>query len=263
MKTILITGAANGIGLHLGERAIKEGHRLIATDISMKQLKHSYENSENNILLYKLDVSKWSSWEKLMTNLEQKEITVDILMNIAGIVEPNFIYETSVENIDRQIDINLKGTIYGCRCFAPMMKSQRSGHIINISSMAGIAPIKGMNIYSATKFGVRGFSLAISQELKSFGVAVTVVCPDATKTPMLAYIKNFEAAAMTFSAPKYLSVEEIGDAIYEDVLKKKMAELWIPKMRGTLALFGSTFPKFAGSIMEQMAKVGRKKQQRY
>ncbi len=110
-------------------------------------------------------------------------------------------------DVELQIGVNLKGVIYGTREAARLMLRQpdlaRRGHIVNIASLAALAPIPGLTVYSATKYAVRAFSLAAAEELRPLGIAVTVVCPDAVKTPMLDLQVGYEEAALTFTAPAF------------------------------------------------------------
>lgn len=128
--------------------------------------------------------------------------------------------------------------------------------------MAGLAPIQGMNIYSATKFGVRGFSLACAYELMAYGVHVNVLCPDAVHTPMLDKEKDTKAAAMTFSAARLLTVSEVEKAII-NLLEKPKVEKWLPIPRGILATLGALFPSIALLLKDKLIKKGLKKQAAY
>src|SRR5205085_5137897 len=124
---------------------------------------------------------------------------VDVLMNVAGYLLPGYIHETSADQIERHMDINAKGLMLGTQAAARVMVRQGQGHIINIASMAALAPVPGLCCYSASKYAVRAFSLAVAQELRPHGVYVTAVCPDAVQTPMLDLQVDYQEAAMTFS----------------------------------------------------------------
>ncbi len=262
-KTAIVTGAASGIGKKIAESLYAKGCNIVACDIQADLLEKNFINYEKEkILLLKTDISKAEDWERVVNETIEKFFHIDFLLNIAGIIEPGFIYETSLDKIDRQIEINLKGTIYGVRFVAPQMIKKKQGHIINISSMAGLAPIPGLNIYSATKFGVRGFSMAAAQELREYNVHVSVICPDAVQTNMLDYQKDKKEAAMTFSAKKYLTVEDLDNAIISIIENPKM-ELWLPKSRGILATFGSLFPGLTAGIKKKMIQKGVEKQKKY
>lgn len=259
----IITGAANGIGRKVADTLYQKGARIVVTDIQNIALNNIYSTwKADRILIFPLDVTKPDQWEALKAAALEKFNKVDLLLNIAGIIEPDFIHQTTLQKIDRQIDINLKGTIYGVYTFSPYFVQQKKGHIINISSMAGLAPIPGLNIYTASKFGVRGFSLAVAQELLEHNVHVSVICPDAVKTDMLDYQKDKVAAAMTFSGSRYLSVEDLSDTVIS-IIERPKFEIWLPKSRGVLASVGSLFPSIATRIKNGLIKKGIRKQQQY
>lgn len=262
-KIAIISGAANGIGKKVAHDLYAEGAKIVVCDIQADKLNEIYGSLDaEKVMIFKLDVTQSSQWEELRNRVEQKFQRVDFLLNIAGIIEPNYIHQTSVQKIDRQIDINLKGSIYGSHYFSEIMVEAKSGHIVNISSMAGIAAVPGLNIYSATKFGIRGFSLAIAQELMEYGVRVSVVCPDAVQTGMLDYQKDKKEAALTFSGNKFLTVEDLSRCILSLLEKPKM-EVWLPKSRGILSTISVLFPKLATKLKGSLIKKGMKKQSEY
>jgi 3-oxoacyl-[acyl-carrier protein] reductase len=262
-KVVLITGAANGIGKQLARDCYKKGAIIVATDIQAALLEEdAAARAPKRSMILPHNVSDAMAWQQVVKKVVEKFGRVDILLNVAGIIEPGYIHETSLEKIDRQIDINLKGTIYGVHAVVPVMQQQGSGHIINFGSLAALAPVPGLNIYSATKFGVRGFSLAIAQELDELGIRVSVVCPDAVNTPMLDYQKDKKEAALTFSGDKVLTTEEIGQAVIDLIVDPK-PELWLPVSRATLAMASNLFPRVAKVLKGALLKKGLKNQEKF
>jgi len=162
--------------------------------------------------------------------------------------------------VDLQIDVNTKGTVYGTQAAARQMIKQRAGHIINFASLAGLSPVPGVALYSASKFAVRGFSLAADHELRSQGVAVTVICPDAVQTPMLDAQKDQATAALTFSGDKILSVQDIEKLIVQDILIRKPREVSLPRSRGWLAKMAGVLPNLAARIAPLMIRRGQVRQ---
>ena len=263
-KVVFLTGSASGVGLHLTERFAALGYRVVATDVNLDQLKRHQKDkgwSKELVWVRKLDVTKKAQWKTLWDDVTEKWGSVDVVCNVAGYLLPGKISETPFEQIDRHIDINVKGLMYGSKFASQEMTKAGSGHIINIASLGGIAPIPGIALYSASKFAVRGFTLALAQELKPQGVNVTVICPDAIETPMLTLQEDYEDAALTFSGSHTLTVEDIADAVFHDALQKKTLEVVLPSTRGMLAKMGSAFPKISFMLSEQLGKAGRKKQQ--
>ena len=139
-----------------------------------------------------------------------------------------------------------------------LKKNIKTGHIINISSLAGVAPIPGIALYSASKFAVRGFSIALAYELKRENIYVSVICPDAVNTPMLDLQVPYEEASLTFSGST-LEPLDISKLVIK-CLKNKPIEITIPIHRGILAKLGNFFPGLAHILVEPLKKLGRRKQ---
>jgi 3-oxoacyl-[acyl-carrier protein] reductase len=266
MKTILITGCASGLGLALADSFLKRGWFVLATDIQFEALKLIALERRwptERCQIHKLDVTSSQDWQTLKRELESLPGPLDVLINNAGYLRPGYIAESDDQELDRHLDINVKGLILGSRLAAGMMKQQGCGHIINIASLAGIAPVPGIALYSTSKFAVRGFSLALAQELREYGVSVTVVCPDAIRTPMLDLQARYEEAALTFSGPKSLTVEEVVHVIHQRVLSLRPLEVLLPGRRGLLAKLASFFPSLTLILLDKLRKKGRQAQLNY
>jgi 3-oxoacyl-[acyl-carrier protein] reductase len=259
-KVALVTGAASGIGKALTTLLSRHGVKVLTADISPGL---SEMNKLPGVSTVTLDVRKGADWEKALKQCMKEHGRIDWLFNVAGVVVPGYIHEVSIADIDRTIDINLKGTLLGCQVIVPQLVRQGSGHIVNISSMAGLAPVPGLSLYVASKFAVRGFSLAIALELQPKGVDVTVVCPDATQTHMLDEQIDYPQAALTFSGDKVLSAEEVATAILERGIIKKERELWLPVTRGITAMASNVFPGIAEKILPILLKKGMKNQKKF
>lgn len=260
-KIVLLTGAGSGVGQKLAVDLESKGAQVILLDISEKGLSQTLSLMKNpNTLHYILDVRDSKRWVQIIQEVIQKYQRIDILLNVAGYLSPGYVHEFLLEEIDKHIDINTKGAIIGSRTCAEVMVKQRFGHIINIASLAGISPVPGLSLYSASKFAVRGFSLSIAEELKSKGVYVTVVCPDAIQTPMLDIQKTREEARLTFSGGKILTVEIISKIILEHVLPKKPREVTIPISRGFLAKLANLLPNQIAFLYPIFLKMGARTQ---
>lgn len=170
------------------------------------------------------------------------------------------IEDSGVDLIDKHIDINAKGSMYGATLTAQVMIEQGSGHIINLASLAGLAPVAGLSFYSASKFAIRGFSLAAAAELKEKGISITVIYPDLVKTPMYNYQLDLpaETTAIVFSgSKKVLSVDDVIQAILK-AIKAKPLEIALPKSRGILSKIGGSFPGLLMFLNKSLAKKGIK-----
>ncbi len=260
---IVLTGCASGIGQHLATVLAGQGHNLLATDYNLSAL-NTYASKvgwlPSQVILRQLDVRDPAEWEATIRQATEAWGRVDVLMNIAGYLHPGLIHEIAPEEVAKHLDTNATGLIYGTQAAARQMVKQRQGHIINIASLAGIAPVPGICLYSASKFAVRGFSLAVAQELRPHGVSVTVICPDAVQTPMLDLQVDYKEAAITFSSPKPLTVLDIERAITR-ALKKRPVEIILPQYRGWLSKIVNCFPALAIPIGPIFTKKGRQIQE--
>ncbi|MDX1451055.1 MAG: SDR family oxidoreductase [Oleiphilaceae bacterium] len=262
---VLITGSASGVGRQLTGRFLQEGYQVLATDIDYQGLKQAAKQDgwrTDNLWLRKLDIAKQAQWQKLWQDLLDKWQRIDVLCNIAAYLKPGRIHQTAWQEVDRHVQINIAGLIYGSKLAAETMTEQGRGQIINIASLAGIAPIPGIALYSSSKFAVRGFSLALAQELKPLGVAVSVICPDAIETPMLHLQEDYEEAALTFSGGKILTVQDIESAVFDKALRQKRIEIMLPATRGWLAKLGGAVPSLAFVLSDLLNGKGKAQQAR-
>jgi len=245
LKNFVLTGCASGIGQHLADVLVAQGHRVLATDINLAALEE-YARARGwpseRILIRWLDVRDPVAWAEILQEAVSAFGNVDVLMNVAGYLRPGWVHDGQPQEVHRHFDTNAKGVIFGTQAAARLMVQQRQGHIINIASMAALAPVPGIALYSASKFAVRAFSLAAAYELRPYGVYVTVVCPDAVQTPMFDLQKGYDEAVLTFSAPRLLKVEDVARVILKRVLPRKPLEVFVPARRGWLARFVDLFP---------------------
>jgi len=263
-RVMILTGCASGIGKCLSESLYREGHHLTLTDVNEKALQEVSRKNQwdpKRVVLQKLDVRKSEDWKAVIQTTLSRWNRIDVLFNVAGVIQPGFIHEIDLNAIDFHIDTNLKGTIIGTKLAAEQMVRQKQGHIINIASLAGVTPVRGLNLYSASKFGVRGFTLSVAEELKEHNVTVSVVCPDAVDTPMLTLQLDYPEACLTFSGSRALAVEEVGKVILNEALKKKKLEVIYPASRGWIAKLASVRPQLAGFLMSSLIRKGLKNQQ--
>lgn len=260
-KTVMITGCGSGIGRHLTQTFYQKGANIVVTDIDESKLDFTSNWDKNRFLAYKLDVTSKNQWKDVIGKVRKKWKHIDILVNNAGIADAEFFVDIKDENhLDKPIDVNLKGTVYGVYYTLPLLKE--GSVIINISSLAGVAPIPGISLYSASKFGVRGFTLAIAPELEKHGIFVYNVSPDAVLTPLLEKVKRYSASNMIFSGA-ILQCQDIEKAIIKLLNKPRRREILLPWWRGFLAKFGNCFPYLASPLIPLLTKKGDKKRKQF
>lgn len=262
-QVIVMTGCASGIARHL-TKALSTAYRIVATDVNVTGLEQCAKEdgwSPEQVKTLKLDVRNAGEWEECLRVALAHFGRVDVLMNVAGYLKPGFVHQLDATEVDKHLDINTKGVIHGCRVIGRHFAAQKSGHIVNIGSLASLAPVAGLNLYVASKYAVRGFTLAIAQELAPHHVHVSLVMPDAVQTPMLDLQVDYAEAAMTFSGPRALTVQDIERVLIEEVLPNRPLEVTIPMTRGLIARFATFMPGTAMSLGPTFNSQGRKKQE--
>lgn len=181
-QTWLITGSARGLGRALAEAVLEAGHNLVATARAPEQLADLAERFADTMVAAALDVTDEHAATYAVELAVERFGGLDTLVNNAGYGDVGPIEHTSVESFRRQIETNLFGTIIVTKAAIPLFRQRRSGRFIQISSIGGRAGAIGRGAYSAAKFGVEGFSEVLAQELRPFGVHVTIVEPGGFRT---------------------------------------------------------------------------------
>ncbi len=253
----LLSGAASGIGQRLVRALVAAGHRVVATDIAAERIE-----ANDGVIAQRLDVTKPRDWEAGVATALERWARLDVVMNVAGFLQPGYVHELTDRDVDLHVDVNLKGVVLGTRAGARIMVKQGYGHIVNIGSLASLAPVGGLTLYAASKFGVRGFSLAAAQDLKPHGVAVSLVLPDAVDTPMLDKQVGYDEAAVTFSGSRALTVDEVVGLIVTGVLRNRPLGVTIPSSRGRMARLVNLFPDIAAVLEPVMRRIGSRNQAR-
>jgi 3-oxoacyl-[acyl-carrier protein] reductase len=261
---MVLTGCASGIGRHLTGALAREGHRVLATDrdeAGLTAVAASDGWDALGVVRRKLDVRSEDEWEAALGAAEQELGGLDVLFNIAGFLRAGYVTDFTARDIELHLDVNVRGMMLGTRAAARRMIVAGAGHIVTVGSLASLAPVPGLALYSASKFAVRGFTLAAATELRPRGVAVTLLMPDAVDTPMLEQQIDRDEAALTFSGAKPLSVADIAAVIITRILPDRPLEVTIPQGRGLLARLANTAPEVAKALAPVLLKKGKKRQE--
>lgn len=171
-KTVLLTGASSGLGPHIARRLHREGARFVLSARSESAL-HALAHELGQSRVVVADLAKKGEAERLAEAAGH----VDVLVCNAGIPASGRLQTIGVDEIDRALAVNLRAGMVLARLLTPAMVKRHSGHVVFMGSMASKYPASGISLYNATKFGVRGFALALREELWTTGVGVSVVCP--------------------------------------------------------------------------------------
>nr|WP_293741098.1 SDR family NAD(P)-dependent oxidoreductase [uncultured Pedobacter sp.] len=184
-KVWFITGASKGLGLSLVHQLLKAGQSVAATSRNISELIKAVNNDTEKFLPLAVNLAEEKSVEEAIKATIAKFERVDVVINNAGYGIGGSIEELTDAETRNSFDVNVFGTINVIRAVSPYLRTQRAGHIINIASIAGIAGATGWAIYSAAKAAVIALSEVSADDLKEFGVKVTVVAPGAFRTSFL------------------------------------------------------------------------------
>jgi NAD(P)-dependent dehydrogenase (short-subunit alcohol dehydrogenase family) len=185
-KVWFITGAGSGIGAASARAALKAGDSVVATGRNLgKVTKALSDIASENLAFVQLDVTNEAEAKAAAAEAAKAFGRIDVLLNNAGYSLLGNFEELTTAEIDGLIATNLYGVVHVMRAVLPVMRKQRSGRIINISSLAGVIGFKHCSAYSAAKFAVEGLSQAVAQEVEQFGIKVTAVAPGFFRTDLL------------------------------------------------------------------------------
>jgi NAD(P)-dependent dehydrogenase (short-subunit alcohol dehydrogenase family) len=184
-KVWLITGASSGIGLQIAKAALAAGNKVVATGRDAGKVTKAIGSASNNLLVVKMDVTDPAEISTAVNSVIQKFGTIDVLVNNAGNFYAGFFEELSQAQVERQIATNLFGPMNVTRAVLPVMRKNRSGHIITISSTAGLVGYELCTAYAASKFGLEGWMESLQIEVAPFGIHTTIVDPGFFRTNLL------------------------------------------------------------------------------
>ncbi len=218
-KTALVTGASRGIGRAIALELAKKGADVLlnynGSVDRAREVKAEIERLGKSAQLYPCDVADYSACETMFRDIFEEHPRLDILVNNAGITRDGLLMRMSEEAFDSVIDTNLKGTFHCMRFAARQMMKQRSGRIINLSSVVGVAGNAGQTNYAASKAGVIGLTKAAAKELASRRITVNAVAPGFIETDMTAKLpeKIREQTFIQIPAGSFGKAEDVAHAV--------------------------------------------------
>ncbi len=196
-KNALVTGAASGLGRALAVGLAEAGADVALVDVNEEGLQDTAAMVGEygaRCQPWLVDVSKWEDMESMATEVLAAWDHIDILVNNAGVGVGGELKDVPIESIEWITGINLKGEIYGTKLFLPSMIERQQGHIVNVASLSALVVLPFHIAYTTTKFGLAGFSEALWCELRRFNIGVTLVCPAAVKTNIMAGTRGYAAS---------------------------------------------------------------------
>lgn len=187
-KVAIVTGAARGLGRAISAEFAKAGAKVVMTDMDLDELQTAATEIENEcgraVDYAELDVTNYEAFSKLTAKVRDDYGRIDILVNNAGICTLMPLTDMPVETCDKMIQVNLNGTFYGCKAVLPIMREQKYGKIVNLSSIAAKLGNAGTAVYAATKAGVLELTACLAREYARDGINVNCVLPGIIRTPL-------------------------------------------------------------------------------
>jgi NAD(P)-dependent dehydrogenase (short-subunit alcohol dehydrogenase family) len=186
-QIVIITGAAKGIGKAIAQRMLADNYMTILVDVDVEAGETLAEELGSHAEFIRCDISNEKEVNHLFETVVNRYKSIDVVVNNAGIIRDNMIWKMPVEDFDKVIEINLKGTWLMCKKAATLMRQQKKGRIVNIASRAWLGN-RGQSNYSASKAGIVGLTRVLALELGKYGVVVNAIAPgliDSTLTRKL------------------------------------------------------------------------------
>jgi NADP-dependent 3-hydroxy acid dehydrogenase YdfG len=218
-KTALVTGATSGIGKATAEKLAEMGYNLIITGRRENRLnelkKQLIDKHATGVYALSFDIQDFKAAEKAISSLPQSFQTIDVLVNNAGLAAGlDLFQEGNLNDWEQMIDTNIKGLLYISRLIAPKMTARKSGHIINISSIAGTQSYGKGGVYCATKHAVEALTRNMRIDMLQYGIRVSSVSPGAVETEFSEVrLKDKEKAKEVYKGFKPLSAEDIAETV--------------------------------------------------
>jgi NADP-dependent 3-hydroxy acid dehydrogenase YdfG len=197
-KVIVITGASSGLGEAAARLLAAQGARVALgarRQDRIQALARELTAAGGKAIAVTTDVTDRTQVQRLVDAAVEAFGRVDVMINNAGLMPQSLLERLRIDEWDRTIDVNLKGTLYGIAAALPYMQRQKSGHFINVSSVAGHKVGPGTTVYAATKFGVRALSEGLRQEVKPYNIRTTIISPGAVATELPASVTDPDAGA--------------------------------------------------------------------
>ncbi len=247
-KVAAITGGARGIGKATATALIRKGSRVAIGDLDLQLAERTAAELGGGTIALPLDVTDRDSFAAFIGEAERQLGPIDVLVNNAGIMPVTPFVEEADDSIRRQLEINVYGVIVGTQLAIERMQPRRSGHIVNIASQAGKAPLPGIATYSGTKHAVVGMSEAVRFELRDSGIEVSCVMPTVVNTELTDGVGQ-----------RWIKPVEAGDVANEivDALEIPRFDVFVPRSNGAILKAIAMLPRGAREAVGRLMKADK------
>ena len=252
-KVALVTGASRGIGESIAKLLAQSGAHVIVSSRKIEgcqQVVDDIISRGGSAQAIACHIGDMTQIESLFNNIESEHSKLDILVNNAGFAIYGSVSDLSVDEIESQMETNYFGMVYCIKNFLPTMIDKKSGHIVNVASVAASFGLPGIASYCASKFAMLGFSEGLKHELKNSGVGITVVSPIMVRTNFFEH-PSFEK--MPKFSPTSLSSKTVAKAILKAANSPRL-EIIVPSVVRGAVWLKNTFPYFINPILGKAFK---------
>ena len=263
--TVLITGASMGVGAATARAFAERGANLVLIargEDKLRALERELDLGDR-VHIAAMDVTDLDAFAALLADTEKRFGSVDVLVNNAGYHARGPAESVDAEDLGRMIDVNLKAPVMATRLALPYLKRAKRPAVINVASLAGRTPVPGSATYSATKFGLRAFGLALHEELRASpdtaGIKIASVSPGPIDTGFIMDDID-QVTDLTFSQP-IVTAEQVADAIV-DLVDSATLDKPMPRISGYLTTISYLFPRVGRALRPMLEKKGRKTKER-
>lgn len=201
-----VTGSNRGIGLEIARSALEAGNRVVATSRNPSQVEAELSVFGDQLLAIELDVTNQEQVRAAVAEAKNRYGRIDVLVNNAGYGQLGWFENTTDQEVRQQFEVNVFGSMNVARAVLPVMRAQKSGHVIQFSSVAGQVAVAGSSTYSASKFAVEGWMEGLAAEIEPIGIQSTIVEPGFFRTDLL------DESSATYASN---SIEEYDAAVRE------------------------------------------------
>jgi 3-dehydrosphinganine reductase len=251
-KIVLVTGGSSGIGLEIARQLSQEGahvwllaRRLELLNAALETVGAAKTISDQRFGIVSADVANPEQVHSAVQKVIDEIGLPDLVINSAGVAQPGYIQELSLDIFHWMMNVNYFGTVYVNKAVIPGMIQRGSGHLVNISSPAGFLAAFGYSAYSASKFAVTGFSDILRSEMKPHGIHVSIVFPPDVDTPQLAYEASFQPLETQALAPfrSVMKAEVVARAALRGIARNQYMILpgFDPKFMYATRILGTAF----------------------